>query len=386
MCLPIYSRTILVYSCRSIVFSYFKSMLDTEYEIKICSGLPSEQDNLNGGIFAVFVDAKLVAGASAAVIKKLQEICMPAAFFYAVLQNEVRDFIHEYDACKVQVFPVPSNRVVLETVLRPFKKMQTAGSGIRDLKRFPSIMSSDVSAIDDMIGSSECMMEIKHALAFFADKDIPTLILGETGSGKSFAAGMMHRLSGRPAEKFCRIAMTAVPGQIAESELFGTERGAFTSAVSREGLFENSDGGTVLLDEIGDADAAAQAKLLNFLDTGTFRRLGSVKEHAINVKLIFATNRNLEELVAKGLFRKDLYHRINGLRIHIPPLREHKEDIPALSAAAAKKYNKVIPPRTAAFLEDYDWPGNIRELSVCIKRSCLLSRDRVIEPQDILLQ
>ena len=213
-----------------------------------------------------------------------------------------------------------------------------------------------------------------------ARSDINVLLRGETGTGKEVLARYIHRLSERREKPFIVVDCGAIPEHLFESELFGHERGAYTGATSRKlGLVELADGGTLFLDEIGEIPLPVQAKLLRFVETRRFRRVGGLREHRVDVRIISATNRDLKEMVRRGEFRSDLLYRINTMEVEIPPLRERKEDIPLLVEAFLKRYRKKIKKETLKKLMAYDWPGNIRELRNAIERASLLSKGEYID-------
>ena len=221
-----------------------------------------------------------------------------------------------------------------------------------------------------MIGESTPMREIKAYLVKIATTDSTVLITGETGTGKELAAELIHRNSPRHKEPFVCINCAALPESLVESEMFGYERGAFTGALaSKRGKFELAEGGTVFLDEIGDMSPYAQMKILRFTEKKEVCRLGGKEAISINVRVIGATNRDPEQLIEQGNFRKDLYYRLNVARVHLPPLRDRKEDIHSLLKHYIRKFNQRFGREVKGFTEEalasllhYDWPGNVREL------------------------
>jgi transcriptional regulator with PAS, ATPase and Fis domain len=216
------------------------------------------------------------------------------------------------------------------------------------------------------------------------------LLTGETGTGKDLAAKAIHYNSDRHARAFVNITCSALPEQLLESELFGHERGAFTDArQQKRGLFETADGGTVFLDEIGEMTPALQSKLLRFLEEKTFKRVGGLNDLRVDVRVIAATNRDLEEEVKASRFREDLFYRLQVMPIQLPALRERKGDVLVLAAYFIDRFNrefrkrvKGLAPAAADALDSYPWPGNVRELRNAIERAMLLvDRDR-LEPED----
>ncbi len=238
----------------------------------------------------------------------------------------------------------------------------------------------------DIVGTSSAMREVALLVEQVGPSDATVLLEGETGTGKELVAHAVHSASKRADGPFIVLNCAALSETLLESELFGHEKGAYTGATtSRPGLFEVADGGTLFLDEIGEMSLAGQAKLLRVLETGQFRRLGDVKELEVDVRVIAATNRNLDEMVRTGKFRQDLFHRINIFRIVVAPLRERREDIPPLAEHFLARHargeaRKVLSPEAMASLVAYDWPGNVRELANIMERAVLLSRGSLISP------
>jgi len=238
----------------------------------------------------------------------------------------------------------------------------------------------------NIIGNSRAMQDVYDQIARVSKSDATVLIRGETGTGKELVAQALHYNSRRSIKPFIKVNCAALPETVLESELFGHERGAFTGAIGqRKGRFELAAGGTIFLDEVGDFSAATQVKMLRVLQEGEFERVGGVETIRADVRIIAATNRDLEALVAERTFREDIYYRLNVFPIHIPPLRERRTDIPLLLDHFIERYGKhatrpIIRVSTPAIdmLMAYHWPGNVRELESCIERAVLLSDDGVI--------
>jgi len=239
----------------------------------------------------------------------------------------------------------------------------------------------------NIIGESSAMRAVFRSLSRVAPTDSTVLITGESGTGKEWVAHAIHRNSTRASRPFVAINCAAITETLLESELFGHERGAFTGAVAlKKGRLECAEGGSVFLDEIGELSLALQAKLLRVLQERTFERVGGTKSVAVDFRLIAATNRDLEEAIAQGTFRRDLYYRLNVVALAIPPLRERLDDIPLLAhyftrrhAARARRRVSGITPAALACLSAYDWPGNVRELENAIERAIVLgSTDHVL--------
>jgi DNA-binding NtrC family response regulator len=243
-----------------------------------------------------------------------------------------------------------------------------------------------------LVGESPQMRALRQLIAHIGESDATTVLIeGENGTGKELAAQAIHYASARAGQPFLAINCSAIPENLIESELFGHERGAFTDAkTTKKGLFEMADGGTVLLDEIGDMKPALQAKLLRVLESREFQRVGGTKNITVDVRVIAATNRNLEAAVAHGEFRQDLYYRLKVIALRMPALREQREDIALLARHYLRQFAdeygkpvKQLSDEAAAVLEKYDWPGNVRELRNVIERLVILERADVIRPEHL---
>jgi DNA-binding NtrC family response regulator len=243
--------------------------------------------------------------------------------------------------------------------------------------------------IEGMITDDPSMREILQTVERSAPSDLPVLIMGETGTGKELVARAVHRMSQRADDPFVVVSCAAVPENLFESELFGHERGAFTGAVERKpGLFEIADRGVLFLDEIGDVPTAFQVKLLRAIETKEFFRVGGTRPVLSDARIVAATNKNLRKEVQEGRFREDLYHRLNGVTIRLPALRERKGDIPLLAVhflGQIRGARKKLSPKALEFLQSYSWPGNVRELMMIIHRAAILGSGDVIEPRDLPL-
>jgi Nif-specific regulatory protein len=230
------------------------------------------------------------------------------------------------------------------------------------------------------------MKEVFNLMAQVSGSEASVLIRGESGTGKELIALAIHYNSPRSEGPFVKVNCSALPETVIESELFGHEKGAFTGAVqTRKGRFELADGGTIFLDEIGDLPLSIQVKLLRVLQEREFERVGGNRTQRVNVRIITATHRNLEQMIEKNEFREDLYYRLNVFPLHIPPLRDRKSDITLLADYFAEKYStknnkeiRRISTPAIELLSSYHWPGNVRELENCIERAVLLSTDGVI--------
>jgi Nif-specific regulatory protein len=245
-----------------------------------------------------------------------------------------------------------------------------------------------------LIAKSPAILEKLEIIDRVAKTDSSVLILGESGVGKEIFAEQIHIRSARNQKPFVRVNCAALPEGLLESELFGHVKGAFTNAIAnRQGRFELADGGTIFLDEIGDLPLSLQAKLLRVIQEKTFEKVGSDTSITVDVRILAATNRDIEKQVEQGEFRSDLYYRLNVLPLYIPPLRQRPEDIPALADFFLRKFSSETKKQFDGFSEDametmlsYGWPGNIRELENCIERACVIGKNRQILGEDLFLK
>jgi DNA-binding NtrC family response regulator len=247
------------------------------------------------------------------------------------------------------------------------------------------------ASVDQIIGDSPGILELRQLIRTVAPTNATVLILGESGTGKELVAGALHQLSLRADRRYVRINCAAIPETLLESELFGHEKGAFTGALRQKaGRVEEADGGTIFLDEIGDMSRPLQAKLLRFLEDGSFSRVGGTQELGVDVRLIAATNRDIIEAIREGHFREDLYHRLNVVQFRPPPLRDRGDDVLVLAdhflrqfSAGLNKPMAGISSPARRHLLDHHWPGNVRELRNVIERAVILEPTREIQPSTL---
>jgi two-component system response regulator HydG len=250
------------------------------------------------------------------------------------------------------------------------------------------------NTFDDIIGRSEAITRAKNQAVITARGDSTVLITGESGTGKEMFAKAIHYSGTRNGHPFVTVNCGAIPENLLESELFGYEKGAFTGAAGRkEGRFEVADKSSIFLDEIGEVPASAQVKLLRILQEGTLERLGSNKTLKVDTRIIAATNKDLASMVKQGLFREDLYWRLNVISLHLPSLKERREDIPSLVQHFINRFSrknakvlKGIESKAMEALLNYDWPGNVRELENVIERSVVLDKDSIIGTDDLPME
>ena len=276
----------------------------------------------------------------------------------------------------------------LNRILITLKNATDKGRLVKETK----ILKKKVAGVPEIVGESPAILRIKEMIDRVAPTDARVLITGSNGTGKELVARWLHEKSERSSMPFVEVNCAAIPSELIESELFGHEKGAFTSAVKQhKGKFEQADGGTLFLDEIGDMSLAAQAKVLRVLQENKLSRVGSDKDINVRVRVVAATNKNLREEIEKGRFREDLYHRLSVIVMHVPPLVERRDDIPLLVerfiqqiSEEAGKPVKTIEAAALAELKTHPWTGNIRELRNVVERLLILSGP-VITLDDVLL-
>ena len=281
----------------------------------------------------------------------------------------------------------PFKADALKVIVKLALQTQTLKREVRNLKRTDSCLPGRTP----MIGRSASFREVIDQVREIARIPSTVLITGESGTGKELVARAVHDLSDRRDAAFVAINCASIPASLLESELFGHEKGSFTSATGRKtGLFEEAHHGTVFLDEIGEMDLAMQSKLLRVLQERTIRRVGGIKDINIDVRIIAATNRNLLDMISSGAFREDLYYRINVFPIHIPPLRERKDDISVIASYFLDTFSrsfgrdfKELSAEATRMMEDYRWPGNIRELRNVIERICIMKYGPTLLPEHL---
>ncbi|MGR3174378.1 MAG: sigma-54-dependent transcriptional regulator [Candidatus Scalindua sp.] len=283
----------------------------------------------------------------------------------------------------------PFKKIVINNMIK--KAMEKQALVVENKYLHEQLAHSEHDRHADIIGQSDVMRDVIKLAEQVAPSQASVLIQGENGTGKESIASLIHNIGQRKDKPFIKVSCAALPDALLESELFGYEKGAFTGAVSqKEGRFELANEGTLFLDEIGEITPSIQVKLLRVLQEGEFERLGGTKVLRSNVRIISATNVNLENAIKQKRFREDLYYRLNVITMNMPPLRERREDIPLLVSHFLKIYqeknNKVIDGISEDVLDiltDYQWPGNVREIKNVIERAVVLTQDRIITLKDL---
>jgi len=342
-------------------------------------------DRVREGVDLVLLDYKLPDIDGVAVLREIKEhdadVLVILLTAYATVDTAV-------EAMKIGAYHFANKPFDLDDVSRLVEKALETTRLRRELRMLRASQAQPF-ALERIVGESPPIVALRNLLRRVALSPATTVLLtGESGTGKDLAAKVLHFSSDRGNRPFMNITCSAIPDALLESELFGHERGAFTDArQQKRGLLESADGGTVFLDEIAEMVPALQAKLLRFLEEKTFKRVGGAHDITVDVRVIAATNRNLEEQVKAGRFREDLYYRLNVLPIPLPPLRSHLEDIPLLVSFYVDAFNRefrksVLGASPAALkgLAEYGWPGNIREVRNAVERAMLLAEGSWLDP------
>jgi DNA-binding NtrC family response regulator len=357
------------------------------YDILEAGTVAAAFEQLGSDLDLALLDVRLPDGDGLSVLRRIKERSPETLVILMTAFSTVENAV---EAMKLGAYHYVNKPFNLDEVALLVEKALETSHLRREVRSHRNSLGKEYG-LEAIIGASPAMRQVKSLLSRIAASRASTVLLtGETGTGKDMAAKAVHYGSDRAPRPFVNITCSALPEQLLESELFGHERGAFTDArQQKRGLFESADGGTVFLDEIGEMTPGLQSKLLRFLEEKAFKRVGGLVDIRVDVRVIAATNRNLEEEVKAGKFREDLFYRLQVMPVPLPPLRERRGDVPVLAAHFIDLYNREFRKRvrgmTAAatrLLEQYQWPGNIRELRNAIERAMLLMDREWLEPED----
>lgn len=335
----------------------------------------------------IVTDLKMPRMDGLELLERLSELKQNQAVVVLTAQGSIQSAV---DAMKLGAYDFiqkPVDAVRLRQILSNASRQREIEQELEVTRR----KLRDTGLLGTMVGSSKKMQEVFAMIERIAPSNVSVLITGESGTGKELVARTLHSLSPRKSRPFVAVNCAAIPETLIESEIFGHEKGAFTGAVERRaGCFELAEEGTLLLDEIGEMPIATQAKLLRVLEERTLRRLGSKIESPVDVRVLAATNKDPNLAVADGHLRADLFYRLNVFNIHMPPLREHKEDIPAIVESMIEDMNRKhdrqitgVDPEMLQQLIASDWPGNVRELRNMIERAVVLGGEGVLEARHL---
>ncbi len=385
------NATVLIVDDEALVrWSLRERLIQDRFNVLEAGTASAALEQAGEAVDLILLDYRLPDSDGLVVLKKVKELYPDTLVILMTAHSTVENAV---EAMKLGAFHYINKPFNVDEVALLVEKALETSRLRREVKSLRSSAGREFS-FDAIVGRSPAMDRIKALLERVAVSPASTVLLtGETGTGKDLAAKSIHYNSDRATRAFVNITCSALPEHLLESELFGHERGAFTDArQQKRGLFETADGGTVFLDEIGEMAPALQAKLLRFLEEKTFKRVGGLHDIRVDVRVIAATHRNLEQAVSEGRFREDLFYRLQVMPIHLPALRERKGDISLLAAYYVDVCNREFKKRVTGIaadamqaLEAYGWPGNIRELRNAVERAMLLAEHDVLKADDFTL-
>ncbi len=346
-------------------------------------------DELASGLYDLtFLDIRMPGPGGLELLERLDAMGVKTAAVIITAQNTMENAVEAMKRGALDYLVKPFSLAAAVTLAEKALRTRNLHEEVRELRR--EVGRSTVPGGARLVGKSPAMLEIFKTIGKVAARNVPVLITGESGTGKELVANAIHASSPRAGAPFVVVNAAAIPLELLESELFGHERGAFTGAVeARRGRFRQAAGGTLFLDEIGDMPIALQAKLLRVLQSGEVTAVGARQPEHVDVRIVAATHRNLDKEVRSGNFREDLLYRLRVVPIHMPPLREHPDDIALLARTFVDRYAGELSEGPTGLddaclrrLEAHNWPGNVRELQIAIKRALVLHTGGILTPED----
>lgn len=358
------------------------------HDVVICEDGPAALKAMDDHVFdAAIVDLRMPIMSGWDVIDHIKKVSPETEVIISTGHGDMDAAIQAVRRGAYDFLPKPCRLYEIAAVLKRIADKRTLTNKTIALES----RLKQVEGSPDIIGRTTEMLQVKRLIEKIAPTESSVLVLGETGTGKELVARRVHDLSRRANMPFVAVNCGALPENLVESELFGHKKGAFTGAdTPRKGLIEVANGGTLFLDEMGELDKAMQVKLLRFLESGEVRRVGENEAFHVDVRIVCATNRNLEDMVREGHFREDLFFRINTFEILLPSLRERRDDIPELARTLVARHLKrreipaaMISPAAIEVLKAYDWPGNVRELTNALEHAVILADGEAIQPEHL---
>ena len=361
------------------------------HEATICEDGRAALEVLEKHTFdAAIIDLRMPGLSGWDVVEHIKKVAPETEIIISTGHGHIDDAIRALRSGAYDFLPKPVKLVTISNVLQRVAEKRS----MINQKIALEVQLKQVQGGTDLVGETSAMQRVKKLIDRIAPTESSVLILGETGTGKEVVARRIHELSTRANMPFVAVNCGALPENLVESELFGHRKGAFTGAdTPRKGLIEVANGGTLFLDELGELDKSMQVKLLRFLESGEVRRVGENEAFTVDVRIVCATNRDLQEMVEEGKFREDLFFRVNTFEIHLPALRERKEDIPELAKALIARHLKrrtvpddILSPEVIEVLKNHHWSGNVRELANALEHAVIMSAGKTLTIEDLPVQ